>query len=281
MKQVQKTVFISGMILGFTAGAQAYQGEVEVGYSDGEIESVDIESYDISGAYYFSEVDTSKGPLAEAAFLDRASGLMLSFSDGEIDDLDVDTESQGIALHLVGGSGWYGSLGYTTSELDDGADELEIDVISAGIGKYVAENGLLSLNYSNIELEVDGFGDEDVDTYSIDYKHVTTGDISLSFDVSLVYTDADEDDATGFILGTGIYPSNNFGVGISYSADTVDLGSLGLAGGVALDDIDSDALSFHARWFVSEQFSLAFEYIDGEIEDVDFDAARLSLNLRF
>ena len=277
MKSIKTIFVISSMALGLTAGAQAFQGDVEVGYSDGDIESADTESYDISGTYYFSPVDNSKGPLAEAAFLDRADGLMLSFLDGEVEESgfeDVDTESRSAELHLAHDeTGLYASLGYARSEAGNSIGEADATIISAGVGKYVSENGLLSFNYINFEIDLDGFGQEDVDTFSVDYKQVVIGDISYSYEASLAYNSPDNNDinsSTSVLLGATVYPMNTLGLGISYSTNLEEV-----------NNTDSEALSLHARWFATEELSLALVYVDGESADDDFDDIRLSLNLRF
>ena len=75
-------------------GAQAYQFEVQ-----GQSEFIDntVNDKDFTGAvqgtYYFKDVDASKGPLAEAAFINQASNVSAAYTYGEY-DVDADARDQ-------------------------------------------------------------------------------------------------------------------------------------------------------------------------------------------
>ncbi|HRM50565.1 MAG TPA: putative porin, partial [Acinetobacter johnsonii] len=74
----------TALLLAMT-GAQAYQFEVQ-----GQSEYVDTTENDknftgaVQGTYYFKNVDSSKGPLAEAAFLNQASNVSLAYNYAEL-----------------------------------------------------------------------------------------------------------------------------------------------------------------------------------------------------
>ena len=78
----KKTAIVAGLGLALSAGAQAdYRWELGAGYSESSIDTelrtpagnasddVDAEVWDVYGTWYMETVDTSKGPLGEAAFL--------------------------------------------------------------------------------------------------------------------------------------------------------------------------------------------------------------------
>lgn len=64
-------------------GAQSYQAEVDAGYmrSSSDNFPFDLDTMAISGRWYFNAVDAHNHPLAEAAFLARASGVSLTYAD--------------------------------------------------------------------------------------------------------------------------------------------------------------------------------------------------------
>ena len=101
----KKTALIAGIGLAISVTAQAdYQWEVGGFYTFGEYKvaikndpingnrSKDIDENigGVFGTWYMEEVDTSKGPLREAAFLDHASNITLQYTDGKIDTDDDD-----------------------------------------------------------------------------------------------------------------------------------------------------------------------------------------------
>ena len=81
----KKTAIAAGLGLALSATAQAdYQWELEAGYTRGNFDyetknpktvddDNDVDIFDVSGTWYLERVDTSKGPLGEAEFLDHAS----------------------------------------------------------------------------------------------------------------------------------------------------------------------------------------------------------------
>ena len=72
---MKKLGLATALLLAMT-GAQAYQFEVQ-----GQSEYIDATLNDkdftgsVAGTYYYKNVDSSKGPLAEAAFLNQASKI--------------------------------------------------------------------------------------------------------------------------------------------------------------------------------------------------------------
>ena len=124
----KKTALVAGIGLAMSVAAQAdYRWEVGGDYTYGQI-SADVKNNDFSnrsddidenigrlyGTWYMENVDTSKGPLAEAAFLDHASNITIFGEDGEVDlssldrDLnDEDGQSYGIdSRYVAEGPGW-------------------------------------------------------------------------------------------------------------------------------------------------------------------------------
>lgn len=86
---MKKTV-LTGIMFVMTSGAQAYQVEAEVigGYYDTKLTNGKLTNDNFNagaqGTYYFQNIDTSKGPLAEAAFLNQASSVTIGYNYGKL-----------------------------------------------------------------------------------------------------------------------------------------------------------------------------------------------------
>ena len=76
--------------------AHAYQAEINGSYENTDIDdSGDLDTFAISGKYYLNGVNAKNGPLAEAAFLSKASNIGLGYANASTDDdfadLEIDT----------------------------------------------------------------------------------------------------------------------------------------------------------------------------------------------
>jgi hypothetical protein len=127
------------------ASAENYTNEFSIGFSNGDKEigalqtdgafSSDTESIDLGFVANFTEVDTSKGPLAEAGFLDRASNFSIAYSDGEIDT--DDTTDLTLGLRLAGkDNGLTGELLFVDRE----AQDTDTEHLGLSVGYSVATN---------------------------------------------------------------------------------------------------------------------------------------------
>ena len=80
---MKKLSLATALLLAMT-GAQAYQFEVQ-GQSEFIDNTADAQDFSgaVQGTYYFKNVDATKGPLAEAAFINQASNVSLAYNYGE------------------------------------------------------------------------------------------------------------------------------------------------------------------------------------------------------
>ncbi len=273
----KKTVIAAGIGLALSSAAHAeYQFEIgaNAGTGDFDIDSVegDLDFFGLTGAYYLQSVDTSKGPLPEAAFLDRASSIELLAGTGEIDfdDFgDADLDSYAIGTRLVAKeSGWLVELGYGLDKWDGIVNE-DIDIYSIGAGKYVLENTAIVLSYTKLDSDLEG----DSDAYDLGVEHLwhfaDMGALKLDATVGRVDPDLGDDiDVWG--LGGTYYVNNNLGFGAAYSQEDSD-------------DMDVEDWSLFAEWFVTEKVALTLAYTDSEDSDSDFesDAIEFTANVRF
>jgi len=222
-------------------GAQAYQFEVQ-----GQSEFIDNTANEqnftgaVQGTYYFNNVDASKGPLAEAAFLNQASNVSLAYNYGEYDEAGLD-----IVSHTYGAKAEayiptkfvpaYASASYNHTindsknalETDDNGDRYALE-----LGALLIPNFLVAVGYTSVadQTSYDAFNilsngvvkaglesetiDEDQDAITARTKYVGAIDgtnMSIGFESGLVYG---ED--TAYNLGTTLFLNPQLSVGASY-----------------------------------------------------------------
>jgi hypothetical protein len=268
----KKTAIIAGIGLALSATAQAdYRWALGAGYGAGSFDyetknpktiddDTDTDVWGLSGTYYLENVDTSKGPLNEAAFLDHASNVSLEFSDGEIDISNGDDEdgqtysfdsryvAEGPGWKL---SGWLVDLGYERSEPGDA----EIDTWGLGIGKYITPNTTLVLGYENASINNGG----DVDRWGVDLEHFFAFDnggikARVSGGKTVV---SGEDDPTTWTLGGTWYIGNNWGIAADFKKDDAS-------------GFEVDHYALGVQWFITESFAVDLTYENTEPDDIDW-----------
>jgi hypothetical protein len=268
----KKTAIMAGIGLALSVSAQAeYQWELGGGYSAGTTDtklnttlgsrdnSNDADIFNAYGTYYLDNVDTSKGPLGEAAFLDHASNITLFGSDGEVDFSnfdDKDGQTYGANGRYVAEgpgwklSGWLMDVGYERREPGDA----EIDIYNIGIGNYITENTTLVLNYENVGVNNGG----DTDGYSLDLEHVwllSHGAIKANASYGVV-TVKERDDIDVYTVGGTWYLNNNLGFGANYQ-NTSENG------------YEIEGYSVFSEWFINESFAVNLAYEEAQPDDIN------------
>jgi Putative general bacterial porin len=275
----KKTALIAGIGLALSATAQAdYRIEADTSVGRTNIEEgnndVDVDVFNLGGTFYLESVDTSKGPLSEAAFLDHSSSITASYKYVDLDDLadDLDGDEYGIdgryvlgleSLDLIFEGGW--------SRLTP--DFSDIDVFTVGFGAYVTDTTTIVASYTTTDVdESDDLDPGDTDAYTLEVVHIaelSSGDLKLEGSYGLIDVD-NADDIDAFSLGATWYLSDNLGLGVSYGR---------------FDDYgyEVDAYGAMAEWFVTEQvgLSLSLEHSELDNTDVETDSVLLGARIRF
>ncbi|WP_333616860.1 porin Omp33-36 [Acinetobacter variabilis] len=238
---MKKLGLATALLLAMT-GAQAYQFEVQ-----GQSEYIDNTANDkdftgaVQGTYYFKDVDASKGPLAEAAFINQASNVSAAYTYGE----NGQEFGNRTVHHTFGAKGEayiptkvvpaYASASYSHTitdnkagnPTDDNGDRYALEV-----GVLPIPNFLVAVGYTSVadQTSYDAFnmfnngvvkaaiesqtiaGDQDAITARTKYVGAIDGtNMSLGFESGLVYG---ED--TAYNLGTTLYINPKLSVGASY-----------------------------------------------------------------
>jgi hypothetical protein len=273
----KKTALLAGIGLALSVTAQAdYRWELGGGYSAGSTDtklktplgsrdnSNDADIFNAYGTYYLENVDTSKGPLGEAAFLDHASDITLFGSDGEVDFSNFDNkdgQTYGAKARYVAEgpgwklSGWLVDIGYERREPGD----QEINNYNLGIGGYVTPNTTVVVNYSAQSLSGGNNLNEggDTDGYSLDLEHMflmAKGGFKARASAGRTII-SDRDDVDTYKLGGTWYITNNIGIGADY-LNTSDNG------------YEINGYSVSSEWFVTESLAVNLAYEESQPDDI-------------
>ena len=296
---MKKLGLATALLLAMT-GAQAYQYEVQ-----GQAEYIDNTANDkdftgaVQGTYYFNNVDSSKGPLAEAAFLNHASNVSAAYSYGETREAG---ERDVVHVYGVKGEAYvptklvpvYASASYNhtivdskTGNADDNGDRYALEV-----GALLKPNFLVAVGYTSVadQASLDAFNivsngvakaaletltiAEDQDAITARAKYVGPIDgtnMSIGFDSGLVYGES-----TAYNLGTTLYLNPKLSVGVSYMESSY-------AGS------PDKALAANVNYFVTPAVSVGASYVNANYEAknaafddaVALDTQTVGLNAKF
>ena len=242
------------------ATAQDYQFEVGAGYVDGDMAGVDYDGFGLNARGHLDRVDTTKGPLNEAAFLDKSSYVDLMWSTFEYDgpgSPSVDTI--GLSGRFVTKGNVIVEASYSDSDSDVAVDET---VISLGVGTYINENTDVVVSYED-------YDEADRSSLSVDAHGVNKleGETSLAFDLGLAYLDWGSESGYGLSAGADYYVDKalSFGAGVALES---------------VDNYDASSIDVRANYFVTQVVRLGLSYMTLG-QDADGDAIELNASLRF
>jgi hypothetical protein len=141
MKKLVLTVIISALSLN---AAYAYQVELngDVGYAQTSANAGDINTSSLGGnaTYYFNNVTSNNGPLAEAAFIDRASNVSAGYGYGQTTNTNPEFRAHAFNIggeFYVPNSNFYAAAG---------VNRVKVEGVSSNSGVYNVEVGILPVN---------------------------------------------------------------------------------------------------------------------------------------
>ena len=297
---MKKLGLATALLLAMT-GAQAYQFEVQ-GQSEYIDNTVNDKNFTgaVQGTYYFKNVDATKGPLAEAAFVNQASNFSLAYNYGEYDEdgLDIVSHTYGakaeayVPTKLVP---VYASAAYSHT-IHDSKNNLKTDDqgdrYALELGAVVAPNFLVAVGYTSVadQDSYDAFNilsngvakaalesgtiaqDQDAITARTKYVGAIDGtNMAVGFEAGIVYGES-----TAYNLKTDLYLTPALSVGASYvetSADAV---------------VDS-AWGANVNYFITPAVSVGASYVNANFEaakaaeeDADvLDTQTVGVNAKF
>lgn len=249
--------------LAVTGTANAYQAEVgaSAGYVDPDNGSSGSE-FGVNGTYYFNPVQTRNAPLAEAAFLDRASNVSAHVDFADRGELDDTTYGAGVE-YFVPNSDFYVSGGVSQNEQErtnilGQKYDWDTTYYNAELGYLPAPGLLIAAGLKGY----DNDADDGVDP-TLRAKYVTT--LSNGKDINLeagaAFGDSDE-----YNLAADYYIDKTLSVGADYHNN---------------DITDRSEVGINARKFFNQQVSLEGRVGFGEQYNNDYNTFGVAAKYRF
>src|SRR5690606_33907387 len=248
----------------------------------------------VQGTYYFKDVDASKGPLAEAAFLNQASNVALAYSYGENGQEEAGRSRTVNHTYGVKGEAYvptsvvpvYASASYshtiadskTANATDDQGDRYALE-----LGALVAPNFLVAVGYTSVadQTSYDAFNmfnngvakaalesatiADKTDAITARTKYVGAIDgtnMSIGFESGLVYG---ED--TAYNLGTTLFLNPQLSVGASYMESSF-AGSPDKAWGA------------NVNYFITPAVAVGASYVNANAEGEALDTQTVGVNAK-
>lgn len=218
--------------------AQAYQYEVGAGVSrtDPDIGKA-TNDINVEATYYFESVDTKDYPLAEAAFMNRASNVSAAVTYGK----DSPTTNTSVNLggeYYLPNSDFYVGAGYSK-------DETKTSGVKDSIENYSAEVGMLPM--PNLLVAVGVVDNSQGTDPTLRAKYVyKLGENDINLEAKASFGDADV-----FNVGADYYIDRTLSVGAAYT-----------------DNGNSDSFGIRARKFLTEDVSVQGTVDFGDNSDV-------------
>ena len=260
-------------------GREIYNFEATSEYMNQDMDTSEITGYGLSATYYFQKINTNDKPLAEAAFLEKASSISMpaGYTDLEVGGSEANGPRYGLELTYVHpGYSLYTNASFTTmdAEFDAPASgDITQDEYTLAVGMFVQDDLLVAFEYGHEEFEVLGYNPEN-DIYTVYGKWVKKNGQGTAYNLEAnigmdQYDDGTTDGSNTIIGAAGDYYFNpRLSVG----------GGLTLNSGDNVSD-EGNTYSLRSSIFFNPQYSLRASYEtfvadnDGE-EDIDM----ISLN---
>ena len=290
---MKKLGLATALLLAMT-GAQAYQFEVQ-----GQSEYIDASAANdkdftggVQGTYYFKDVDSSKGPLAEAAFLNQASNVSLAYNYAELgsNGFDVTAHNYGAKAEAYVPTKFvpvYASASYSHTILDsknNNASDDQGDRYALELGALAAPNFLVAVGYTSVadQFALDAFNvmskgvvsavgetatiGDDQDAITARTKYVGNIDgtnMAVGFESGIVYGDD-----TAYQFKTDLYVTPKLSVGASYVKSS-------------FDNTPDSAWGANVNYFITPAVAVGASYVNANAKDVDLDTKTVGLNAKF
>ena len=294
---MKKLGLATALLLAMT-GAQAYQFEVQ-----GQAEYIDTTANDkdftggLQGTYYLKNVDSTKGPLAEAAFLNQASNVSVAYNYGELgsEGVDVIAHNYGIKAEAYVPTKVvpvYASASYSHTILDAKNQNLTSKKLEGNGDRYALEVGalptqnfLVAVGYTSVADQdaVDAFNvmgngvvkavaeaetisqDQDAITARAKYVGAIDGtNMAVGFESGIIYG---ED--TAYQLKTDLFVTPKLSVGASYAESS-------------FEGTPDSAWGANVNYFITPAVAVGASYVNANATDGDInDTQTVGVNAKF
>lgn len=257
----------------------AIRGSTEIpvfAFVGGEFVQIDTQEVDsefdavtLTATRYFRPVDAADGPLARAAFLDRASSVTarLGGSESESDNNPGGSDSRAIGfdLQLVSaGSGWLVSASLDRSRQDADPFTFRTRFATLAAGRYIGERAAIRIGAQRFWARADSdlFGVQKINGDTLFAELELLGDLGAEWDYALDVTarlPESGSDAMTLAIRGALFPTATLELGADLEVFTANPTSRDRRYGV------------FARWFVDDAWSTSLR-IATRAEDLRSDA---------
>ena len=263
--------------------AQTYRSEISLDYLRRDREALpdsESDTWRVSGTYYFSPVNTASHPLAEAAFLEKASNLSVSYLHEEWDYSDtygsfhyetsVTEEDLNVDIELfIPNTMFYVAAGMTRDESkyrttvfymeDDLNPGVETDTETDGDNSWHGSLGVTPID--GLLIWSDFYEDVDLDEHwNLNAKYVTDWN-GNAINIEGGYNDYDGDYSIYVVSDYYFDRTFSVGTGVSY---------------IDADDSDNSYI-LRTRKFFTDRFSIHANYISSDF----IDTYNIGIDVRF
>ncbi|MEB3768164.1 porin Omp33-36 [Acinetobacter sp. MD2] len=293
-----KKIGLATAVLFAMTGAHAYQVEVQ-----GQSEYVDTTENtknftgDLQGTYYFKDVDASKGPLAEAAFLNKASNVSLAYHYGKYNTSAVNFQDNTAGVKgeayfttpYTAAVPLYTSVAYNHTDRDykNGTPNDRGDRYAVEFGAEPTQNFLIAAGYTR------------TNPLALDTTDILNNGIAIAYGKA-AYSDH-KDFATARAKYVGAIDNTNMALGFevkgifnsdrgAYSLKTDLYLNPALSVGIAFADTSNLHSGFDHVWggnvnyFITPAVSVGATYVKANATDgntLDTDTVGLNAKVRF
>lgn len=298
-----KKISLAAALLLAMTGANAYQVEIQ-----GQSEFVNTTANDetftgaTQGTVYLKDVDATKGPLAEAAFLNQASNVSVAYSYAkykEQDFVNLEAQSYGAKGEVYLPTPFvpvYASAAYSHTKTDgkDGLEDDNGDRYGLEVGAMLTPNFLVAVGYTSIadQFALDANSvlasgiakatanaaviGEDQDAITARTKYVGNIDgtnAAVGFEAGIVYGDN-----IAYELKTDVYLTPKLSVGASYA----EINGSDNPNSDNFSPINS-AWGANVNYFITPAIAVGASYLNANAKYAAFDTETVGLNakLRF
>ncbi len=262
------------------ASAGDFSKELTASYTSSETGSYENDLLLANLDIFLAPVSTDNVPLAEAAFLGKASSVSV-LAGYSASDYGSNAESSGYPL----GAGityvlpqqplaLHASFSRVKEDLDNPySGDVTTKVLQLGAGYYVQDNAMVALTYAKADSDINsgsGNGDATAKTLILSGKYIADLGAGqyLNLEPSLVrQTEDGEDDVTAIAFGADFYPVPETSIGAGMSQ--------------VISDQDGTALYLTARTFIQSNTSLQLTYTNNRIDDSDIDSDSFEIAAAF
>jgi hypothetical protein len=258
--------------------AETYNVESEISFTTKDYFGQDIDSSLLDVTYYFKDIDNSKGPLAEAAFLNKNSEVSVKYGKASQEYLDNYT-TWGLAGRYVADTGFLIGFNYLNKGISPiYGEEAIIDTGYLEVGGYLSDVSTLTLSVSDNQKDV--FGEDNIisNTLGIRYNHLFLmgSDTSIKLNSRLAYNIYQDDKYSSddfyiIDLGADYYFNRQLSAGVEFMKFETSTGNSAQKYGIKSIYFITDTVSVSGGW----SFTDVKDFSEGA------NSLSIALNARF